>query len=232
MSSELTEFLLSHGIATSRATTYNPEGNGQVERYNGIIWKTVNLALKTKNLKVSQWEIVLPDALHSIRSLLCTATNCTPHERMFIHKRKSTSGTSVPSWLTPAQTVLLKNHNRRSKYDPLVEEVDLIEVNPEYALIRHNNGKESTVSLKHLAPRGDTSLIVQDESISSQQQEQDEVQVLPNCTQDEESLVDQTNIVGMNEENIQNRHSTRSRQLPKYLEDYSHSLNNGGENVI
>ncbi|GFV79415.1 retrovirus-related Pol polyprotein from transposon opus [Trichonephila clavipes] len=37
MSHELKSFLTSQGIATSRTTPYNPAGNGQVERYNGII---------------------------------------------------------------------------------------------------------------------------------------------------------------------------------------------------
>ena len=33
------------------------------------------------NLPLSRWESVLAEALHSIRSLLCTTTNATPHER-------------------------------------------------------------------------------------------------------------------------------------------------------
>ena len=34
MSSELKQFLQSRGVACSRTTPYNPEGNRQVERYN------------------------------------------------------------------------------------------------------------------------------------------------------------------------------------------------------
>lgn len=165
MSHELLTYLHARGIATSRTTPYNPEGNGLVERYNGIIWRTINLALKTLGLQTSQWENVLPDVLHSIRSLLCTSTNCTPHERMFLHKRKSTSGTSLPSWLTPSEIVLLKKHVRLSKYDPLVEEVTVVEANPQYALIRHKDGRENTVSLKHLAPRGDINLLAENETL-------------------------------------------------------------------
>ena len=45
---------------------YNPGGNGQCERYNGIIWSAVKLALKLRGLEISQWEGVLPNALHSI----------------------------------------------------------------------------------------------------------------------------------------------------------------------
>lgn len=173
MSAELKSFLLSKGIATSRSTPYNPKGNGQVERYNGIIWKAVTLALKSRGLDSKRWEEVLPDVLHSIRSLLCTATNCTPHERMFLHMRTSTNGPSLPSWLTNPGTVWLKKTVRNSKQDALVEEVQLIEANPEYAHIRHADGQESTkedpsnqggrrflpsslestVSLRHLAPK-------------------------------------------------------------------------------
>ena len=50
MSYELNNFLHSKGIATSRTTSFNPKGNGQVERLDGTLWKTVTLALKTKGL--------------------------------------------------------------------------------------------------------------------------------------------------------------------------------------
>ena len=86
MSSELKNFLLQKGISTSRTTSYNPAGNGQIERLNGTLWKAIILALKTKGLPMSYWQEVLLDALHSIRSLLGTATNATPHERMFSYQ--------------------------------------------------------------------------------------------------------------------------------------------------
>ena len=152
MSKELREYLHGRGIATSRTTPYNPQGNGQCERYNGIVWRTVQLALKSRKLPTSAWERVLPDALHSIRSLLCTSTNATPHERLFNYQRRSTSGTSVPSWLNTPGPVLLKKHVRNSKYDPLVDEAELIEANPQYAHVRLQDGCEKTVSLRDLAP--------------------------------------------------------------------------------
>jgi len=97
MSAELKQFLLGLGIASSRTTGYNPQGNGQVERYNGIIWKAVTLTLKTRGLEPEQWELVLSDALSSIRALLCTAINATPHERMFSHPRRHTGDYSRPA---------------------------------------------------------------------------------------------------------------------------------------
>ena len=99
MSVELKTFLQSHGVATSRTTPYSPQSNGQCERYNGIIWKAVTLALASLGLKETQWESVLPDALHSVRSLLCTSINCTPHERFFNFTRRSSPGQSILSWL-------------------------------------------------------------------------------------------------------------------------------------
>ncbi len=152
MSAELRRYLHGKGIATSRTTPYNPQGNGQCERYNGTIWRTVQLALKSRNLPTSEWEKVLPDALHSIRSLICTSTNATPHERLFNYQRRSTNGQSVPSWLSTPGPVLLKKHVRNSKYDALVDEAELIEANPQYAHVRLGNGRETTVSLRDLAP--------------------------------------------------------------------------------
>nr|XP_045624310.1 uncharacterized protein LOC123774202 [Procambarus clarkii] len=129
--SVLKNFLLKKGVATSITTLYSPKGNGQPEKYNGIIWKTVLLALRTRGLDVSQCEVVLPDALHSIRSLLCTSTNCTPYKRFFRHTRRSTSGRTLPTWLACRGPVLLKCQVRQSKNDPLVDEVEVVDVNPE-----------------------------------------------------------------------------------------------------
>ena len=154
MSEELKNFLHQKGVATSRSTPYNPRGNGQVERLNDTLWKTISLALKSNSLNINHWEHMLPQALHSVRSLLCTATNTTPHERMFSFNRRSSSGTTLPAWLSVPGTVLMRNYVRQSKYDPLVEEVELLECNPQYAHVRYSNGRESTVATRHLAPAG------------------------------------------------------------------------------
>ena len=155
LSEELRTFLVSRGVASSRTTPYNPRGNGQAEKYNATVWKTISLALRAKNLPAKYWQAVLPDALHSVRSLLCTATNSTPHERFLGFPRKSTTGQSIPSWLTDENTVLLKRQARQCKTDPFVDEVEVLQVNPRYAYIRHANGRENTESLRNLAPKGD-----------------------------------------------------------------------------
>ena len=152
LSQEFKEYLSQWGIATSKSTPYHPIGNGQVERYNGIIWKTVRLSLKSKNLPDSQWEVVRPGALHSIRSLLSTSTNSTPHERFFSFQRRSSCGTSMPSWLHSPGPVLLRRFVRTSKNYPLVDQVELRDVNPMYANVRYMDCRESTVSLRDLAP--------------------------------------------------------------------------------
>ena len=159
MSEELKSFLHSKGIATSRTTAYNPQANGQVEKLNGTLWRAITLSLKSKGLDISQWEIVLLDALHSIRSLLCTETNTTPHERIFQYSRRSTTGHSLPTWLLSPGPVYLKRNVRASKYDPLVDEVDLLDANPHYAHVRLRNGRETTVSLRQLAPVGETNVL-------------------------------------------------------------------------
>ena len=64
ISEELHDFFLAHGIAlNSNSTKYNPQGNGQVERYNGVIWKGIELALFSKNWPTTHWEHVIPVVL-------------------------------------------------------------------------------------------------------------------------------------------------------------------------
>ncbi|GFR62564.1 Pro-Pol polyprotein [Elysia marginata] len=118
------------------------------------MWKAITLSLKSKGLSIDQWELVLQDSLHSVRSLLCPETNATPHERMFLYSRRSMNGKSLPSWLLSPGPVYLKRHVRALKYDPIVDEVELIEANSQYAHVRLSDGRESTVSLRHLAPVG------------------------------------------------------------------------------
>ena len=113
---------------------------------------TLQLSLKSSNLPVTKWELVLPDAFHSIRSLLCTATNATPHERFYNFQRRSSLVVSLPTWLQNPGPVLLWRFVRTSKHDPLVDQVQLTEANPAYALVEYPDGRQSTVSLRDLAP--------------------------------------------------------------------------------
>ena len=145
MSKELKEYLTKRGIATSRSSVYHPTGNSQVERLNGTIWKAIRLSLKSHGLPIQAWEMVIPDALHSTRSLLCTATNTTPHELFFNFPRRTPNGISLPSWLINPGPVLLRKFVKSHTNDDMVEEVELMDVNPMYANIRFPNGRETTV---------------------------------------------------------------------------------------
>jgi len=231
LSDEIRTYLHKKGIATSLTSPYNPAGNGQIERYNGILWKAITLSLKSKGLDQRYWESVLSESLHSIRSLLCTATNCTPHERMFIHPRRSTKGTSLPAWLLQPGPVLARRNVRSSKYEPLVDEVELVEANPQYALIRYPNGRESTVSLRHLAPRGDKSLMVTD--LTNWSEEQDPEYVHEDASQgSKEDSAKDAECETFNQEisKISPRRGSRIRRIPHRFNDYL--LNSVGENVI
>lgn len=236
MSQELKTFLNNYGIATSRTTAYNPQCNGQVERYNGIIWKTIELALKTENLPITRWESVLERALHSVRSLLCTSTNATPHERMFIHPRRTGTGQSAPSWLLNPGPVLLKRNVRSSKYEPLVEEVTLLHGNAEYAHIQYADKREATVSTRHLAPIGKLSL----NDPTPDNQNETAIGSNPGSNQEvdgprregiqdieESEAVSQEIIIEKpqgvlvnNSPQVCKRHSDRQKYRPRYLKDY------------
>ena len=206
MSHDIQQYFRGNGIATSRTTPYHPTGNGQVERYNGIIWKTILLALKSHDLDVKDWEMVLPTALHSIRSLLSTATNATPHERFLKHSRRSMFGSSLPSWLANGHTkVLLKRHVRSSKYEPLVDEVELLEANHQYAHIRFSDGRESTVSTQHLAPSGESEGAIQSlpehtvsDNATSNAEHDNTIHIGPNHTQSD-SRPDNTTHTAVNQ---------------------------------
>jgi hypothetical protein len=153
---KLKVFLEKNGVIKTRTTPYHPQGNGQCERINGTILKAVSLALKTLSLGKEKWEGVLQMALSSVRGLLCTITNETPHQRMMNFQRSSIVGTVLPNFLTEQDSTILYRRQVRMKGDPLVDRVQLLEtISPHYARIKFQNGKIDTVSTKDLAPLED-----------------------------------------------------------------------------
>ena len=150
--SEVNKYQLMHAFSFSKTTPYHPQGNAEVECYNGIIWKTICLTLKSHNLPLTHWELVLLCALHSIRSVMSTATNTTLHERFFSFFWWSSIGISLLSWLLKPGPVFLCQFVRHSKNDPLVQEVELLDMNSTYTHIRYGDGHESTILLHDLAP--------------------------------------------------------------------------------
>ena len=143
--------LHSHGVATSRTTSFNPRGNGHCQKSNGTIWKAIQCSLKSSQLPLTHWEDTLSDVLHSILSLLCTSTNCTLHERMFYHARQFINGTFILSWLKPVP-IYVKRHVR-NKDEPLVDDAELLEINPSYVHVRLKDGRETNVSIRDLSLR-------------------------------------------------------------------------------
>jgi len=70
---------------------------------------------------------------------------------MFHHARRSVNGTSIPSWLKPGP-IYVKRHVR-NKDEPLVDEAELLDINPSCAQVRLTDGRETTVSIRDLSPR-------------------------------------------------------------------------------
>lgn len=122
-------FLNEKYVATSRTTPCNTQGNGQVEWMNEIVWKSITLALKSKGLAASQWELVLMDAPHSLRSLLCTVIETTLNEQLLSYNRKSTSKISMQTRFPIPGPATLRRRARSSEYKSLVDELDLVHSN-------------------------------------------------------------------------------------------------------
>ena len=63
--------------------------------------------LTDQKLPQDAWQSILPKALQAVRSLLCTTTNATPHERFLRFEQRSMLG-KRPAWLLQPGTVLLR----------------------------------------------------------------------------------------------------------------------------
>jgi len=123
--------------------------------------------------------------------------------------------------------VYLKRYVRQSKYDPLVDEVELIDANPNYATVRLQNGNEATVSLRHLAPTGDN----QEQSLNESSPgminpTQLDLDTSSGETPGEDIELDASRelesdpILGEESQTNCPRRSQRTRHVPKYLNDY------------
>ena len=60
-------------------------------------------------------------------------------------------GTNTPIWMTETRPVCMRKHVR-DKYDPAVEEMNLLHANQNYAVVRSPEGREVIVSARDIAP--------------------------------------------------------------------------------
>ena len=192
------------------------------------------MACHSEGINLKNWESILPKALHSVRSLLCTATNQTPHERFFRHPRRSATGQALPTWLMTADKVLLRRTNRTSKYEPLVDEVELVHVTPTYAKVRLPSGREPTVSLRHLAPIAPVDCAEAADLLPSEES-QPATEIRPSLAEEPagvagpdagdgfgpvEASVDSGTDVTVTEHSRPQRRSVRVRRMPQRLGEY------------
>jgi transposase InsO family protein len=172
-SAEFSQFLSQWNVVRTRTTPYNPAGNGQCERFNGILWCTIVLRCRENAVSLSRWHTQLPMALCNIRALPCRALEfSSPHDAFFSFPRHSTFAPfqpnvpcaevdearvarvldQLPPWLRVGSRVLLKKHPRLHKADPLVEPVLVLSIHSVYFVtVRFQSGREDTVSTKYLA---------------------------------------------------------------------------------
>ena len=151
LSESFLSFLKEWGIRKTTTTPYNPRGNGQCEKFNDIIWKTVTCFLMERRLQQEDWPLVLPDALSAIRSLKCKSTGSTPHELFLQFRRIFPIPLKQDSILKPGEKALLRQMVR-TKDEPLGEEVKIIEVYPQYAVIQMKNKQSTdTCNIRHLS---------------------------------------------------------------------------------
>ncbi len=89
-----------------------------------------------------------------------------------------------------------------------VDKVELLQANPQYAHIRHPDGRETTVSIRHLAPCGDT------ETFDDSSQQSPDDNTTPTTSEDTTALEtpDQENPRGPIDPTIEQRH----RSSPDY----------------
>lgn len=152
-SRKLKEFLLKNGIAKSRTSPFRHQRNGQREKINGPIQKVVQLTRRTYDFVKTRWQEELLVAISSLRSLLCTATNCILHYWIFAFQRSSVIGSDLPNYLLNPSGDILHHKPIYLKSDIPAKKVKLMEKSsPYFARVEFQSARIDTVSTKNLAP--------------------------------------------------------------------------------
>lgn len=140
---------------------------------------------------------------------------------MLNYSRKSSTEESVPIWLLQPGPILVKKHVRNSKFEPLVEEAELLESNPHYSHVRLEDGRETTISNRHLAPYPSLEEDIFEDAIDSTNQSHNE--------QLGEQERETAGLPSQEENQPSLRHSSQERRPPVYLTDYITNSQRGGE---
>ena len=64
--------------------------------------------------------------------------------------RHSMFGANTPNWITEPSPVYVRKHVR-DEYDPVVEEMNLLHANKNYAVVRSPESRKVTVSARDIA---------------------------------------------------------------------------------
>ena len=94
--------------------------------------------------------MVIPEVLYSLRSLLCRATNEVFDDRFLNFSRRFIFGTHTPISMTEHGPVYV-HKQVRDESDPVVEEMDVLHANQNYAVVRLSKGREVTVSARDIS---------------------------------------------------------------------------------
>ena len=105
-----------------------------------------------------------------MRTLLCTATNMTPHERFLPFPRQSVNGSTLPDFLLNNGTKILHKRHITGKLDCPTETVTLQEtLSPHFARVQFPDGRADTVTTRCLSPMPQPSIEPSSEPADSSQ---------------------------------------------------------------
>ena len=121
----------------------------------------------------------------------------------------------MTSWLLTPGPIYIRKFNR-SKYDPLVEEATHLEGNGDYAYEGLSDGRETTVSSRHLAPKAEFS----EENEGGKENETEEIIRDDGDTENNNEEVSLQEDEDTRLQEATPRTSERPLRSPAYLKDY------------
>ena len=114
----------------------------------------------------------------------------------------------------------MKNQVRMNKYEPLVQEVELIKANPDYVHVKLADGRDTTVSTRHLAPKGETTKLADEWNTEENILVDLDVQSV-----NSDSAITSADVTEKNLDTL-SLCPVRHRQPPAYLKDYVRDWSN------